>query len=373
MSILRETREYFQVQNQVINPDGTITLGDRFLESHEPTQDTFMRLLNSTAWVRDVRDTASLTEQGLVKIVNGANAKSGVSPTDGFTYVAQVKNLPQAVDSVQSILNYANKIVEVTASTVEQDRNVYTIKVAQGFLTWLSSQITTLQSEIDTLESELTALGVDVDSLTATLATAQSNIATLQGQVAVLQGQVTTNTTNISSLTTRMTTAESNISSLQSQVSSIQDGRAIGELAFVGVNSAPSSKYLLANGSAISRTTYSALFAKYGTTFGSGDGSTTFNLPNYSGKGIRGYNASDLTNFGAGVSQGADTVTIGTVNMPTHSHSLPTSNATGTSTTTVARGNGTVDGSLASSTSGSGTALNIMNPYLTTFVFVKVL
>ena len=44
--------------------------------------------------------------------------------------------------------------------------------------------------------------------------------------------------------------------------------------------SAPSG-YLLCNGSAVSRTTYAALFAVVGTTFGAGDGSTTFNLPNF--------------------------------------------------------------------------------------------
>lgn len=44
--------------------------------------------------------------------------------------------------------------------------------------------------------------------------------------------------------------------------------------------SAPSG-YLLCNGTAVSRTTYAALFAVVGTTFGAGDGSTTFNLPNY--------------------------------------------------------------------------------------------
>jgi microcystin-dependent protein len=42
--------------------------------------------------------------------------------------------------------------------------------------------------------------------------------------------------------------------------------------------------YLLCTGTAVSRSTYSALFAVIGTTFGSGDGSTTFNLPNYSDK-----------------------------------------------------------------------------------------
>ena len=52
-------------------------------------------------------------------------------------------------------------------------------------------------------------------------------------------------------------------------------------------NSAPSG-YLLCNGSAVSRTTYADLFAKIGTTYGSGDGSTTFNLPNLTDRFIQG-------------------------------------------------------------------------------------
>jgi microcystin-dependent protein len=43
--------------------------------------------------------------------------------------------------------------------------------------------------------------------------------------------------------------------------------------------SSPPSGWLAANGAAVSRTTYSALFAAIGTAFGSGDGSTTFNVP----------------------------------------------------------------------------------------------
>lgn len=41
--------------------------------------------------------------------------------------------------------------------------------------------------------------------------------------------------------------------------------------------------FLYTDGSAISRTTYAALFAKIGTVYGVGDGSTTFNLPNTAG------------------------------------------------------------------------------------------
>lgn len=51
-------------------------------------------------------------------------------------------------------------------------------------------------------------------------------------------------------------------------------------LPFAG-SSAPEG-YLLCDGSAISRTLYADLFAVIGTTYGTGDGSTTFNLPNYS-------------------------------------------------------------------------------------------
>ncbi len=46
--------------------------------------------------------------------------------------------------------------------------------------------------------------------------------------------------------------------------------------------------WLLCDGSAVSRTTYAALFAVIGTTYGAGNGSTTFNLPNLTDKFIQG-------------------------------------------------------------------------------------
>ena len=46
----------------------------------------------------------------------------------------------------------------------------------------------------------------------------------------------------------------------------------------------PPQDWLICDGSAISRTEYSELFAVIGTKYGAGDGSTTFNLPNKKGK-----------------------------------------------------------------------------------------
>lgn len=61
----------------------------------------------------------------------------------------------------------------------------------------------------------------------------------------------------------------------------------VGVVVPTAMVSAPSGT-LLADGAAVSRTTYAALFAKIGTVWGVGDGSTTFNLPNFQGIFLRG-------------------------------------------------------------------------------------
>jgi microcystin-dependent protein len=64
-----------------------------------------------------------------------------------------------------------------------------------------------------------------------------------------------------------------------------------GAMLDFGGTSSPSG-WFMCDGSAISRTTYSALFAAIGTAYGTGDGSTTFNLPDYRGRVSVGYAAS---------------------------------------------------------------------------------
>jgi microcystin-dependent protein len=60
-------------------------------------------------------------------------------------------------------------------------------------------------------------------------------------------------------------------------------------LPFAGANSIPTG-YLVCDGAAISRTTYAQLYAVIGDTYGAGDGSTTFNVPNLKGRYIEGQN-----------------------------------------------------------------------------------
>jgi microcystin-dependent protein len=61
------------------------------------------------------------------------------------------------------------------------------------------------------------------------------------------------------------------------------DGNPAGSILMFGAASAPTG-YHLCDGAAISRTTFATLFGVIGTTFGVGDGSTTFNVPNMANK-----------------------------------------------------------------------------------------
>ena len=115
---------------------------------------------------------------------------------------------------------------------------------------------------------------------------------------------------------------------------SVAANRIVGEVVDYTGSAAP-SLWLLAFGQAISRTTYSSLFIVVGTTFGAGDGSTTFNVPDYRGRisvgkdDMGGSTAGRITVAGCGVNGttlgavgGAQTHTLTTAQLSVHSHGI---------------------------------------------------
>lgn len=86
----------------------------------------------------------------------------------------------------------------------------------------------------------------------------------------------------------------------------VSEGAQPGDYKMIAGSTIPDG-WLLCNGAAVSRTTYAELFAAIGTRYGSGNGSTTFNLPNFNGRHVLG--TTNTGNLGSYVSAGLPDIT----------------------------------------------------------------
>jgi microcystin-dependent protein len=127
--------------------------------------------------------------------------------------------------------------------------------------------------------------------------------------------------------------------------------------------------WLLCDGAAVSRSTYAALFAIINTTFGVGDNSTTFNLPNLKGKVPVGLNSADTEFDVMGETGGEKTHLLTVAEMPAHTHNY------------LWKGSPTGGGdahylddtsvNTATSSAGGGEAHNNLQPYITLNFIIK--
>lgn len=140
----------------------------------------------------------------------------------------------------------------------------------------------------------------------------------------------------------------------------------IGEIIEYAGESIPGG-YLVCDGSAVSRTEYSELFDVIGTIYGSGDGSTTFNLPDLRGRVVTGLNTTN-SNFNVlGKTGGEETVTLTIENIPSHAHGTAvTDSSMGASAgnASMITGYQKTDGYPTGAT-GGGQAHNNLQPYIT--------
>ena len=124
--------------------------------------------------------------------------------------------------------------------------------------------------------------GTYIDSLVATNPLGSDALADADGHLRLIKATIKATFPNITAPVTA-TAAEINAAVLPAAA-----GMPSGAVAHFAMNTAPTG-WLKANGGAVSRTTYADLFAAIGTTFGVGDGSTTFTLPDLRGEFLRGW------------------------------------------------------------------------------------
>ena len=148
----------------------------------------------------------------------------------------------------------------------------------------------------------------------------------------------------------------------------------VGAVLDFGGAAAPTG-YLLCNGAAVQRSTYADLFTAIGTRFGAGDGSTTFNVPDFRRRVAVGSGGTASSTLGAvtGNSGGAETHTLTIGEMPAHTHNLNAEGlASSAGTEITARGqSGNPVPDYATKSTGGGGAHNNLQPSLVVTKIIK--
>ena len=144
----------------------------------------------------------------------------------------------------------------------------------------------------------------------------------------------------------------------------------VGSMMMYAGSSAPTG-WLLCDGTAISRTTYSDLFSTISTTYGVGDGFDTFNTPNMGGKGPMGYLSSNSAFDALAETGGEENHTLTVDELAAHTHTVAIG-INGTQTYSQSGATTTNSGPITSSSTGGGSAHNVLDPYLTVNFIVKI-
>jgi microcystin-dependent protein len=253
-----------------------------------PTQTTFS---NGSAGENVFEFTANNTDRGIT--FQGGKGSDGRS-LFGLYYLSgsfanPVNRLPilygrDTGTQSTNVLTVASGTLATTNLTFSGTLNTISTTIF-GYLSGLTENIKTsldsLSSRASTLETKNTGISYSgttttiantLASSTLTFSTTLNNISTTTfGYLSNLSGNIQD---QLNSLSTRIATVEIVGTIIMSPLNDLQ--------------TTTSNKYLMCTGQLVSRTTYSALFAKFGELFSAGDGSTTFGLPNYNGMFLRG-------------------------------------------------------------------------------------
>lgn len=158
-----------------------------------------------------------------------------------------------------------------------------------------------------------------------------------------------------------------------SRLSIFQSTSPVGAIEQYSGSSVPQG-WLACDGSAVSRTQYQSLFNTIGTSYGNGDGSTTFNLPDLRGRTPIGEGQGpSLSNRSIGESGGEEEHTISETEMPNHDHGYTRYNQY----VSLAGGAGSYpnccynNSNQTTTATGSGNAHNNMQPYSVVKFMIK--
>jgi microcystin-dependent protein len=239
-------------------------------------------------------NTTTLTNDNLNRIQHLSGVSSSVSTSiSNLNTSVSTLNTKTTKMSYESVLGL--NTTTITDSLVSQ---VFTFSTSINNIStttfgYLSNATENLQGAINSLKTKTTDLSYSASTTTIanTLATSTLTFSSTLNNIS------TTTFGYLSGLTENIKTSLDNLSA---RIATVEIVGTIIMSPLNDLQTTTSNKYLACNGLAVSRTTYSALFAKFGELFGVGNGTTTFNLPNYNGMFLRGMGNQIINNVNYG-------------------------------------------------------------------------
>lgn len=334
-----------------------------YLKSHETNiaNTGIIRLANASTGLvwRNGTNTGDLsltTDASNNLLFNGVAIGSSTSLTNSHIFVGNASNVPTDVP-MSGDVHITN-----TGATTVQPATITSSKIAANTIT----------------ESNIVAGTLTNASISAIAAIVLSKLAALNPFI-VPTTDSSGFLTNSATTTTELGYVHGVTSNIQTQINMITGaGQFVSGMGMPFFGGSIPSGWLLCDGSAISRSTFSSLFSAIGTTYGPGDGFTTFNLPQGQNFTFVGKGGSIAPSLGSTSGSTTHTLTVAeipaglTVTDPGHIHSIPVfqqnaTNGTNIFATTDAVSNGasaTNSSTTGISVGGGGTAHSIVQPSL---------
>ena len=250
----------------------------------------------------------SSLSQSMSEIASAAASTSAAQSEIDNTQNSQLDSLASEIDSM-SVSDVSSELASLSTENSQQTSEIASLLTETSELADTDSSHTSelgslsqSMSEIASAAASTSAAQSEIDNTQdSSLASLSTENSTAASELVSLSTENSTQTSEIDSLSTAASEMGSELDVLGSEIADKQDvltagsgiditgdvisidtdiyvDTPLGTIIPYGGTTAPTG-FLVCDGSAVSRTTYAALFAVIGTKYGEGDGSTTFNLP----------------------------------------------------------------------------------------------
>jgi hypothetical protein len=271
------------LQSQITSLSGADTTTLNSAKSYTDQKHT-EALSAVTAVEEDLADEVVNRIAGDASTLSTANAYADLKKSEVISSInaevsralAAEASLEERIDSIISNVDPValDSLSEIVQAFQNADSDLYDAVVTLGnsLTTNLDTEISTRISADSNLQNQIDA---EVSSRSSAISSIQSSVDSQNSSITSLQNSVAAEES------ARIAGDASTLSSANSFATSAAAAVAVpvGSMHIFAGTTAPTG-YLISDGRAVSRSIYASLFTVVGTSFGSGDGSTTFNLPN---------------------------------------------------------------------------------------------